>query len=67
MIDFKHVLCPVDFPAFSRRAHLIVMGVHGRNPIDLLLFGSTTQHVVRAAACPVLTLRRKPGAESRAG
>lgn len=36
---------------------LIVMGVHGRNPIDLMLFGSTTQHVVRAATCPVLTLK----------
>jgi nucleotide-binding universal stress UspA family protein len=36
---------------------LIVMGVHGRNPIDLALFGSTTNHVVRRARCPVLTLR----------
>jgi nucleotide-binding universal stress UspA family protein len=33
------------------------MGVLGRNPVDLALFGSTTQHVVRAAACPVLTTR----------
>jgi nucleotide-binding universal stress UspA family protein len=39
-------------------ADLIVLGVHGRNPIDLTLFGSTTNHVVRAARCPVLTLRR---------
>ena len=38
-------------------AHLIVMGVHGRNPVDLLFFGSTTNHVVRGAACPVLTLK----------
>jgi nucleotide-binding universal stress UspA family protein len=37
---------------------LIVMGVHGRNPLDMVLFGSTTNHVVRAALCPVLTLRR---------
>jgi nucleotide-binding universal stress UspA family protein len=37
--------------------HLIVMGVHGRNPVDLLFFGSTTQQVVRASTCPVLTLR----------
>jgi nucleotide-binding universal stress UspA family protein len=36
---------------------LIVMGVHGRNPIDLALFGSTTNHVVRRARCPVLTVR----------
>jgi nucleotide-binding universal stress UspA family protein len=36
---------------------LIVMGVHGRNPVDVALFGSTTNHVVRAAGCPVMTLR----------
>jgi len=37
---------------------LIVMGVHGRNAIDLMLFGSTTNQVVRRATCPVLTLRQ---------
>ena len=37
---------------------LIVMGVHGRNVVDLALFGSTTNQVVRHASCPVLTLRR---------
>jgi nucleotide-binding universal stress UspA family protein len=36
---------------------LIIMGVRGRNPVDLTLFGSTTNHVVRRAHCPVLTLR----------
>jgi nucleotide-binding universal stress UspA family protein len=36
---------------------LIVMGVQGRNALDLMLFGSTTNQVVRQAACPVLTLR----------
>jgi len=39
-------------------ADLVVMGVHGRNPLDLVLFGSTTNHIVRQATCPVLTLRR---------
>jgi nucleotide-binding universal stress UspA family protein len=43
--------------AGERGVDLIVMGVHGRSPIDIMLFGSTTQHVVRAAACPVLTIR----------
>jgi nucleotide-binding universal stress UspA family protein len=38
-------------------ADLVVMGVHGRGALDLMLFGSTTQHVVRAATCPVLTIR----------
>ena len=41
-------------------ADLIVMGVHGRDPVDDWLFGSTAQHIVRRAMCPVLTLRRKP-------
>jgi len=43
--------------AASEQVDVIVMGVRGRNPIDLMLFGSTTNHVVRQAACPVLTLR----------
>jgi nucleotide-binding universal stress UspA family protein len=37
---------------------LIVMGVQGRNPFDLMLFGSTTNQVVRRATCPVLSVRR---------
>jgi nucleotide-binding universal stress UspA family protein len=40
------------------KTDLIVMGVRGRNPLDLMLFGSTTNHVVRQASCPVLTLRQ---------
>jgi nucleotide-binding universal stress UspA family protein len=44
--------------AETRTADLIVMGVHGRNAVDLALFGSTTHHVVRAARCPVLVVRR---------
>jgi nucleotide-binding universal stress UspA family protein len=38
-------------------ADLVVMGVQGRSAADLLLFGSTAHHVVRAAPCPVLTVR----------
>jgi nucleotide-binding universal stress UspA family protein len=43
--------------AEEREADLIVMGVVGRGAVDLLLFGSTTAHVVREATCPVLTIR----------
>ena len=43
--------------AAARDIRLIVMGVHGRGPLNLVLFGSTTEHVVRMASCPVLTLR----------
>jgi nucleotide-binding universal stress UspA family protein len=42
--------------AGERDADLIVLGVQGRGAIDLALFGSTTQHVVRGATCPVLTV-----------
>jgi nucleotide-binding universal stress UspA family protein len=42
--------------ADERSANLVVMGVRGRNPLDLMLFGSTTQHVVRHASCPVMTI-----------
>jgi nucleotide-binding universal stress UspA family protein len=44
--------------AAESRADLIVMGVHGRNVVDLTLFGSTTNQVVRGATCPVLTVRQ---------
>jgi len=43
--------------ASADTSDLIIMGVHGRNPLDLMLFGSTTNQVVRRATCPVLTLR----------
>jgi nucleotide-binding universal stress UspA family protein len=39
-------------------ADLIVLGVHGRNAIDLALFGSTTSRVLHRAAVPVLTVPR---------
>lgn len=42
--------------AREREAQLIVMGVHGRNVLDRMLFGSTTHHVIRNAPCPVLTI-----------
>jgi nucleotide-binding universal stress UspA family protein len=43
--------------AAEERSDLIVLGAHGRGPIDRMLFGSTAQHVVRQALCPVLTVR----------
>lgn len=44
--------------AAEQQSDLIVIGIHGRGATDLLFFGSTAQHVVRQATCPVLTLRR---------
>jgi nucleotide-binding universal stress UspA family protein len=37
-----------------------VMGVHGRGAVDLMVFGSNTARVMRAAACPVLVLPPAP-------
>jgi nucleotide-binding universal stress UspA family protein len=44
--------------AAEQSVDLIVSGVHGRNPWDLLIFGSTTNQVIRRATCPVLSVRR---------
>jgi len=44
--------------AAEEKTDLIVIGVHGRNPLDMALFGSTTNQIVRRATCPVLTLRQ---------
>lgn len=35
----------------------IVLGVHARNAISVAFLGSTANHVVRTARCPVLTVR----------
>lgn len=43
--------------AADEKSDAIVMGVHGRGAIDVLLFGSTANQVVRHATCPVLTVR----------
>jgi nucleotide-binding universal stress UspA family protein len=43
--------------ADEERYDLIVLGIHGHNPIDRMLFGTTTEPVVRRAPCPVLTVR----------
>jgi nucleotide-binding universal stress UspA family protein len=44
--------------AAEQQADLIAMGVQGRSAADVMVFGSTTQHVVRQATCPVLTVRK---------
>ncbi len=43
--------------AREMEADLVVMGVHGWGAMDPRLFGATAHHVVREAACPVLTIR----------
>lgn len=43
--------------ATDERADMIVMGTQGRTGLDRLLLGSVAERVVRAAPCPVLTVR----------
>ena len=42
--------------AATSKADLIVMGAQGTAGLELMVYGSNTQHVVRAATCPVLTV-----------
>jgi hypothetical protein len=49
--------------AQEQATELIVIGVHGRNPADLMLFGSTTHPVVREA--PMSRANDPDGAEGR--
>jgi nucleotide-binding universal stress UspA family protein len=35
---------------------LIILGVRGRNALDLVIFGSTTYRVIQQGPCPVLTV-----------
>jgi nucleotide-binding universal stress UspA family protein len=50
-------------------ADLIVIGSHDHGPLGRVFFGSTSSHVVRQAACPVLVVRqtkvRRPGRSLR--
>ena len=40
--------------AAERQADVIVMGIQGRNALDLAVFGSNAARLTRGAACPVL-------------
>lgn len=44
--------------AKEERVSYIVMGTHGRGPLDRFLLGSVAERVVRTAPCPVVTVRR---------
>lgn len=42
--------------AADRDAELIVLATQGRSAIDVMVYGSTAQQVIRQATCPVLTV-----------
>jgi nucleotide-binding universal stress UspA family protein len=43
--------------AAEEKPDLLVMGTHGRRGLSRIALGSVAEHVIREAACPVLTLR----------
>jgi len=42
--------------ALESQADLLIMGVRGRNALDLALFGSTTHRVIQLGSCPVMVV-----------
>jgi nucleotide-binding universal stress UspA family protein len=64
-IDYKYLVQPGDPAKLIRsieRSHnvdLIVLGTHGRTGMDRLFTGSVAEKVIRAANCPVVTLRQE--------
>ncbi|MDR1990992.1 MAG: universal stress protein [Acidobacteriaceae bacterium] len=55
-------LAIIDYAA-QEQVDLIVMGTHGRGPVTRMLMGSVAERVVRAAPCPVLTVRGRDVAD----
>jgi nucleotide-binding universal stress UspA family protein len=57
----------IERVASDMQANLIVLGAYGRGGTPPAGLGATTEHVVRAAPCPVLTVRSPQPRMSRAG
>jgi len=51
--------------AEEQRADVIVLGAHGHGLVEQMFVGSTAQHVVRRAGCPVLIVRQRTTREER--
>lgn len=61
-IEESTVVVDRAYKAILRQAQaldvdLIVMGAQGTGGLELMVYGSNTQHVLRAATCPVLTVK----------
>jgi len=51
--------------ALESRTDLVIMGVRGRNALDIAVFGSTTYRVVQLGPCPVLVVHTQAAAPLR--
>jgi hypothetical protein len=65
VIDFRRGTSTVVASGLAGKAstwliYLIMMGTHGRSGMSHVLMGSVAEKVVRAAPCPVMTVRRAP-------
>ncbi len=47
--------------ARRQRADVVVIGTHGRTGLGRAFMGSVAERIVRASACPVLTVRARRG------
>jgi nucleotide-binding universal stress UspA family protein len=57
LVRIGHAHSEIPDTASALNVDLIVMGTHGYAGLKHVLLGSTTERVVRHAACPVLTVR----------
>jgi nucleotide-binding universal stress UspA family protein len=53
--------------AMESETDLIIIGVRGRNALDLAVFGSTTYRVVQLGPCPVLVVHTAKERETQGG
>jgi nucleotide-binding universal stress UspA family protein len=61
-VDEARVVEAIVVAARARQACLIVMATHGHDGVVDALLGSRTEHVVREAGCPVLSVLIEQGA-----
>ncbi|MCO6499849.1 MAG: universal stress protein [Vicingus serpentipes] len=59
MVEFDLTYSRITNEAKEKNVDLIVMGSHGASGFQELMIGSNAERVVRFAACPVLTIKKK--------
>ncbi len=57
-VRFGHAFVEILRYAVDNAMDMVVMGTHGRGPVEHLLLGSVAEKVVRKAPCPVLTVKQ---------